>query len=431
MDQWLSKQVEVITSTVCHARMREEFLNFILVPFMEDTGSSGMIFASFDRDLGETVIEFAVGDWAAMQGNRIAFEQGGKRLLVPSKTPVISDWENNHPVFSERNPDGEDRVVVGLPLVCQDENLGSVWLLREKPLETTDSFELMTVSRTLAMALFTFELQRRNAWADALAQKEILMYQGKIQELEAQIQKRDEFVANISHELRSPISSMALCIYGIGKKPQDTQSYMDLMKRDLGRMEHILENMLMLSKLDNGQTFIKPSVFDLDVMCNCYILDRKLVAQNREIDLTYIRSSQPAIVQADRALIEQVLGILLSNALSYTQQGGKVIVRPICQSETVQSWVGFEVKDTGLGISLEDQKRIFTRFYRGDAAWKSCEHGSGLGLSIAREIFNQHHGRIDLFSEGIEGHGSTFQVWLPAEPARIRVDQHLFCQVDR
>jgi signal transduction histidine kinase len=118
---------------------------------------------------------------------------------------------------------------------------------------------------------------------------------------------------------------------------------------------------------------------------------------------------------ADVGLLGQVLSILLTNAISYTPSGGHVIVRTHTRQKEDDRWVGFSVSDSGPGISPEEQRQLFVRFFRGGAGRKSGIPGTGLGLAIAQEIINRHGGTIEVESDAIPGHGATFSVWIPIE----------------
>ena len=113
-------------------------------------------------------------------------------------------------------------------------------------------------------------------------------------------------------------------------------------------------------------------------------------------------------------MIGQVISILLTNAINYTPAGGSIAMRTLAKDFKGKSWAGFAVSDTGPGISLEEQKHLFERFFRGAAGRTTAAPGTGLGLAIAKEIIEKHHGRIEVQSNGVPGKGTTFLVWLPA-----------------
>ena len=103
----------------------------------------------------------------------------------------------------------------------------------------------------------------------------------------------------------------------------------------------------------------------------------------------------------------------MTNAANYTPAGGQIRLATHIRSFDGQRWVGLSVKDTGPGISPEEQEQLFTRFFRGKAGYDSDVPGTGLGLAIAKEIVDRHGGQIKVDSQGIPGQGVTFEIWLP------------------
>ena len=116
----------------------------------------------------------------------------------------------------------------------------------------------------------------------------------------------------------------------------------------------------------------------------------------------------------DRDRLYQLVLNLVSNAVKYTPEGGKVNVG----LSKVNGWARLVVTDTGIGIPPEELPHVFERFYRVDKARTRSQGGSGLGLAIAQRIANIHGGRIEVASDGINGHGSTFSIWLPLAPEK-------------
>ena len=109
----------------------------------------------------------------------------------------------------------------------------------------------------------------------------------------------------------------------------------------------------------------------------------------------------------------QVLSAILTNAMNYTPAGGSITVSTQMEENQGRMWTGFAISDTGPGIPVEDQQRLFERFFRGKTGRASSSPGTGLGLSIAREIIYRHGGRIEVQQRRLPGKGTTFSVWLP------------------
>ncbi len=225
---------------------------------------------------------------------------------------------------------------------------------------------------------------------------------------------KDEFVANVSHELRTPITSIMLYHSMLEIKPQEAKQFVPHLKRETERLATLIEDLLTLTRLDQGRTQLTFNPVDLNRLVEEYVADRTLLAKQRKLTLTLENLAKPAQARADEKMIGQVLSILLTNALNYTPSSGKVTVRTLAGAGKDQGWAGFSVSDTGPGIAPEDRKRLFERFFRGKVGRASAMPGTGLGLAIAREIVHQHAGRIEVQSAGVPGEGTTFSVWLPA-----------------
>ena len=235
---------------------------------------------------------------------------------------------------------------------------------------------------------------------------------------------KDAFVSNVSHELRTPITSLRLYHDLLVRNPQRSAVYLERLEREINRLNGIIEDLLRLSHLSRERLDVTMERIDMDELVGQYVRDRMPLARHSGLNLEWIPSTaQPAnnqtssgaaIVEADHGLLEQVVGILLTNALSYTPEGGDITISVEREQRGGKEGIVFSVRDTGRGITPEEQRHLFDRFYRGGAAQESGTPGTGLGLAIAREIIQRHNGSIDVSSEGIPGKGSEFRVWLPA-----------------
>ena len=226
---------------------------------------------------------------------------------------------------------------------------------------------------------------------------------------------KDEFVANVSHELRTPIASLKLYHDLLRRNPQERVRYAERLERETRRLEQLVEDLLHLSRMEQGQVDLEPGPVDLNALAEQYALDRALLAEERGLRLSL--DAQPGVppVWADAQLLGQALSALLTNALNYTPRGGQVTLMTRTTTRESGQWAGIGVADTGPGIPAEEQPHLFERFYRGQAARETSAPGTGLGLSIAREIIERHGGEIEVISAGVPGQGATFIIWLPVD----------------
>jgi signal transduction histidine kinase len=232
-------------------------------------------------------------------------------------------------------------------------------------------------------------------------------------ELEVLSRVKDEFVSNVSHELRSPLTSLMLRETLLARHPDNLDEHLPVIERETKRLQHTIDDLLRLSRLDQGRLEAVLRPLDLNELVQQLVEDRELTAQEAGLQLLFEACPDVPPVEADYGLLGQVLGILVTNAINYTPAGGRVIARVQVRSD---GWAGFSIEDTGPGISSDDQARLFERFFRGNVGRQSKAHGTGLGLAIAKAIVEQHQGQIDVKSE--PGQGAAFAVWLPARSSR-------------
>ena len=186
---------------------------------------------------------------------------------------------------------------------------------------------------------------------------------------------KDAFVSNVSHELRTPITSLKLLHHALpGAPAEQQQSILTVLQRETDRLHHIVEDVLSLSRLDQGQVQLMMEPVDLNVLAEEYVIDRTALAEER--GLTLALDNEPDLMppQTDKGLLSQVLGVFLTNSINYTPEGGQIVVSTLSQHEDGQEWAGFRVRDTGSGIPPEEQEQLFKRFFRGAV-------GRGVGRS--------------------------------------------------
>lgn len=213
---------------------------------------------------------------------------------------------------------------------------------------------------------------------------------------------RREFVADVSHELKTPITS----IKGYSETLLDTECDVETEKHFLkviddnaNRMERLVQDLLILSKYDNDKMVNKFKEFDLGELAkSCKEKFEIEIKRKNQSTQCYVTADVP-LVYADKDGIERVILNILSNSIKYTQDGGKIDI----YVGYVHNDAYIKIKDTGIGIPKEDLERIYERFYRVDKARSRQLGGTGLGLSIAKEIVEKNNGSIDIKSKVNEG----------------------------
>ena len=226
-------------------------------------------------------------------------------------------------------------------------------------------------------------------------------------------QVKDAFVSSVSHELRTPITSILGYLemlqegaYGaLGDEQRDA---VHRVASNSSRLLSLIDDLLTLSRIQEGGLALIDRVVDLRnvVAAGCAVVAPSL--DHRTLELEVDLPEEPVPFLGDRDMLERVVINLVSNAVKFTPEGGRVDVRLV----TTDDQHVIEVADTGIGIPRQEQERLFTRFFRSSLAQEQAIPGSGLGLSIAHAIVEQHGGTVAVESE--PGEGTTFRVALPS-----------------
>jgi signal transduction histidine kinase len=230
------------------------------------------------------------------------------------------------------------------------------------------------------------------------------------QQAEAADAAKSQFISNVSHELRTPLTSIQLYtnLLRIGNEAK-REAYLDILLRETARLQNLIEDLLHISRLDLDQVRFQPEQIDVNALVGTLVKDRRQLFAARDLTLSFQSEPLPTI-QADPALLEQVITNLLTNAMNYTVEGA-VTVSTARRDEDGTSWVTIAVEDTGLGIAAEEMPNLFDRFYRGRSSEETRVPGTGLGLAISQQIAALHGGQLTCESE--VGEGSIFTLWLP------------------
>jgi signal transduction histidine kinase len=222
---------------------------------------------------------------------------------------------------------------------------------------------------------------------------------------------KDEFVALVSHDLRTPLTSIRgyieLLLEGLGGTLNDDQrKWMDVIDRNSARLLRLVADLLFIAQLDAGRISLERSAVMLTDVASEIVEAVAPTAETRKVELR-LDAAGTVILNGDRARLGQLIDNLVSNALKFTPPGGRVDVRVGGDATTV--WI--EIADTGMGISAAEQLHLFERFFRTAAANSAAIQGTGLGLAIAKGIVDAHAGTIAVRS--VEGAGTTFRIELP------------------
>ena len=246
----------------------------------------------------------------------------------------------------------------------------------------------------------------------------ILDFNRMVEELGSVETLKTDFVSNVSHEMKTPISVIKnyaeLLQTGKGTG-EERKEYARNIEEAAARLSDLISNILRLNKLENQRIDPEIESYDLCGQLEECILHYEELWDEKDLELE-VDMEEKAVVQADRSLMEMVWNNLLSNAIKFTEPGGSVSIRQTTSADHVE----VAVTDTGCGMSRENVRHIFDKFYQGDTS--HSKEGNGLGLALVQRILTLMNGDISVISE--EGKGSTFTVRLPVSPEKGEREQN-------
>jgi len=226
---------------------------------------------------------------------------------------------------------------------------------------------------------------------------------------------RHAFVAHTTHELRTPLTNIRLYVETAidegEANPATRAKCLNVINGETRRLERIVGEMLSMAEIEAGSLKLKPDDVRLETLFDELKADYQQQAIERQIDLQLKLPPKLPVLRGDRDKIVLALHNLMGNALKYTPEGGKVTITV----EVDNRQISVSIADTGIGISPEDAERIFERFYRAKDPRVAKITGTGLGLTLAREVVRMHGGDITVESQIDQG--STFTMTLPLKAA--------------
>jgi signal transduction histidine kinase len=297
------------------------------------------------------------------------------------------------------------RAALSVPLLREDETIGSLILIRKAPGE---------FSTEIVEALKTFATQSALAIQNARLFKEI---EDKGRQLEVASRHKSQFLANMSHELRTPLNAILgyteLLIDGIyGEMPDKARETMARIERSGRHLLALINDVLDLSKIEAGHLTLSLTDYSLGEIVNTVVTAMEPLAAEKGLALRVALDPALPMARGDDRRISQVLLNLVGNAVKFTDSGEVRIEAKAADGAFLVS-----VSDSGLGIAAEDQSRIFEEFQQADTSNTRKKGGTGLGLAIAKRILALHGGRI--WVESVPGKGSTFSFTLPVRVERM------------
>ena len=323
----------------------------------------------------------------------IAFDMSGKVSYINPAAKYMLELRDTDDTFNKIFSKNED---INMEKIIYLEN----WTSSEKKIENNQG------SMNLFFVPFKDEINRPTG---------VMVVIQDITEHVKLDNMRKEFVADVSHELKTPLTSIKgfseTLLDGVDDKETETH-FLGIINDNANRMEKLVQDLLTLSKYDSREEKKKMTTFDLGELSKSCAEKFEIEVKKKKQKMQCLVTADVPLVYADRDGIERVIINIISNSVKYTDEGGKIDI-----------YVGYvhndayvKIKDNGIGIPKQDLNRIFERFYRVDKARTRQLGGTGLGLSIAKEIIEQNNGSINIQSE--LGKGTEVVLKIPVTKKR-------------
>jgi signal transduction histidine kinase len=225
---------------------------------------------------------------------------------------------------------------------------------------------------------------------------------------------KTKFVTDVSHELRTPLTNLNLYVelVSMTDEPARRGAYIDTLRRETQRLTHLIDDLLTISRMETGRLELYLKDVDVNRVVVDMVTDRTIIAAQKGLSLSYELAENLPFAYADARMLNQCLSNLLTNAINYTPEDGRIVLRTAQKSDEDILWIKVEVQDTGLGIASDEMPNVFRRFFRGSASVKTGAPGIGLGLAISKEIVERMQGQLTM--DSVPNMGSTFSIWLRA-----------------
>ena len=363
-----------------------------------------------DRSILKTSDSGLPGRWSApsealigaphfvQQGEeRAVVTLGPRRTAILVSSPLAANWRRSINWRCGSRPPAPGLLVIGL--------LGGWWMSSRvlRPIQSISKTAATISAAQLSERIDTTTIDRELAELAAVLN-------ATFARLEEEFNRQVRFTADASHELRTPLAVLHAQVELALSRPRSPEEYEEALERCRNatvRMRGLIDGLLMLARADAGKLDLDRQPLDLGHLAAEAIEQLQPAAKRAEIALTVESLDQPLMVAGDATFLGRVIENLVTNALRHTPKGGSVAV----SVSAAEQMATLRVTDTGSGIPLADQPRIFERFFRADQARSRASGGNGLGLAICKSIVDAHGGTINFTSE--PGVQTEFVVTLP------------------
>ncbi|MBE7028691.1 MAG: cell wall metabolism sensor histidine kinase WalK [Ruminococcaceae bacterium] len=356
--------------------------------YMSDALAASVNDLGFEKNKLETVMQY-------MSDGIIAFDSNGQSIVInPAAKKLLNIEDEKEINFDEYFTKFFDDLYIGDFIYLDSHKI------EQRVIQVGD------LSLRLEVSPFKFQNDKNRG---------VMVVIQDITKQESVENSRREFVANVSHELKTPITTIKTYIETIRENDLDKETennFLDVVDREADRMTRLIGDLLTLSKLDSKIILANREYINVSKLIEDVIVKMSIEAKKHGHELTYHEMNELPPLFMDKDRLEQILINIISNSIKYTPKDGfiDVFVRAIYGN------IYIKIKDTGIGIPKKDLERIFERFYRVDKARSREQGGTGLGLAISKEMINAFGG--DIYIESEENKGCEVCIVLPVDGKR-------------
>ena len=372
--------------------------------YMSEALSSSVNELAIEKNKLETVMQY-------MADGIIAFDSSGKSIVINPAAQKLLNIDNEEEInFDEYFTKFFDDLYIG----------DFIYIDSSKIEQRTINHNSLSLKLTISSFVLESDLNRG-----------VMVVILDITKQENIENSRREFVANVSHELKTPITTIKTYIETIMENELDKETekgFLDVVNKESDRMTRLIGDLLTLSKLDNKIILANRDYFNVTELINSVVTNMKIEAEKHGHQLDYHEMNELPLLFMDKDRLEQILINIISNSIKYTPENGQIDV----YARAMYGNIYIKIKDTGIGIPKKDLERIFERFYRVDKARSREEGGTGLGLAISKEMINAFGG--DIYIESEQNKGTEVCIVLPADGKRTDLatdDKELFQNMEK
>lgn len=402
-----------ISASLRPAKTVPEMLPILLEKTLRAIGASYSVLFLVDPKSGDLVSRYSAPADFYQPGFRQKTGEGIAGHIVATGEFYIATDITNDPFLSLAPGEADNFMgtvsVISLPLQAQDELLGLMHFGSDKKRQfTAADMRLLTAVSTIAANAL-----KRASITDTLEERVVQRTQ-ELAEANARLQDLDKlktkFISDISHELRTPVATLNLYMDLLDRgKAENKAKYMTVLRQKTDLLVRLTEDILNISRLNLYEGTLQFTAVDLNDTIAIVIAMNQEHAQAAGLNLIFKPGPNLPPIRAERNQLLQAVNNILTNALSFTLEGS-IMVRTFLSNA---NYACLEIKDTGVGIPADELPHIFERFYRGHNITQLSIPGTGLGLTIVKEILSLHNGKIDVQSQ--PGKGSTIRLFWPLD----------------